>query len=295
MRTGTQIALLTAVFAGIYAALRYVPASNCNFMHYEETFVSADGLQFCGTGPTYFVDLGNLTFPVKVNLTADHPPVPGVESIYSLSLETNDGHILRPSELAVSQTRRLHLLVVDANLENYLHIHPEPVGDSGTWTFSYTPPTAGDFNLYAQFIPSLSMREMIGQTHLVVPGADAPAVHRGLAPFKDDGYVYTLTPSASQVDAGSVTTFTLGVSRADGGKVELQELMGTLAHLVAFASARDGVAHLHPTLTGNERNPTHPELSFVINLTQPGDYRLWAQVKIDNRERYVPFDVEVKG
>jgi hypothetical protein len=296
MRIGTQIALITAVFGALYAGLRYIPASNCNFLHYEETVVTADGLQFCGSGTAYFVDLEKLPFPVKVNLTADHAPAIGVESHYTLTLAKSDGSPFRPSELAVSQTRRLHLLLVDANLEDYQHIHPEPVGDSGDWTFSYTPHDAGHYHVYAQFIPSLSMREMIGQTEIVVPGdTSGPVVHRGLAPFKDDGYVYTLTPSASPVIAGSDTTYTFAVSRAGGGKVDLQEIMGTLAHLVAFDPSRDGVAHLHPTLTGHERDATHPQLSFLINLTQPGQYRLWAQVKIDNRERYVPFDVEVKS
>ena len=71
--------------------------------------------------------------------------------------------------------------------------------------------------------------------------------------------------------------------------------MGTLAHLVAFDPTRSGVAHLHPTLTGQERNPTQPQLAFLINFVQPGQYRVWAQVKIDNRERYVPFDVDVRS
>jgi hypothetical protein len=293
MHVGTQITLLTALFAGTYAAMRTIPATNCNFMHYEETVVTADGLQFCGTGTAFFVDLDKLPFPVKVNLSADHAPATGVESHYTLSLETSDGQILRPSQLAVSQTSRLHLLLVDSNLEDYQHIHPVPVGDSGQWTFPFTPHGAGQYHAYAQFIPSLSMREMIGQTQIQVPGDLGPAVHRGLAPFKDDGYVYTLTTSASPVAADSSITLTLTVQRADGGKVELQEIMGTLAHLVAFDPSRDGVAHLHPTLTGKERDPTHPQLAFLINFIQPGQYRVWGQVKINNRERYIPFDVDV--
>ncbi len=293
MHVGTQITLLTALFAGTYVAMRNIPATNCNFLHYEDTVVTADGLQFCGTGSAYFVDLDKLPFPVKVNLSADHAPASGVESHYTLSLETTDGQILRPSQLAESQTRRLHLLVVDANLEDYQHIHPEPVGDSGQWTFAFTPRGAGPYHVYAQFIPSLSMREMIGQTQIQVPGNLAPAVHRGLAPFKDDGYVYSLTTSASPVTAGSGITLTLSVQRADGGKVELQEIMGTLAHLVAFDPVRAGVAHLHPTLTGQERNPSQPQLAFLINFLQPGQYRVWAQVKMDSRERYIPFDVNV--
>jgi len=297
MRVGIQIALLTAGFAGAYAAMRQIPASNCNFLHYEQTVVTADGLQFCGSGAAYFVDLDQLPFPVTVNLTSDHTPAVGVETHYTLSLELehplDDEKKLRASQLAISQTRPLHLLVVDEQLEDYQHIHPVPVGETGDWTFSFTPKRAGNYRVYAQFIPTSSMREMIGEAKISVLGEVAPAVHRGLAPFKDDGYVYTLKSSESPVTAGTEVTLTLTVQRADGGAVQLQDIMGTLAHLVAFDPARNGVAHLHPTLTNQEKNPTQPSLAFVINFTQPGNYRVWGQVKIGDRERYVPFDVEV--
>lgn len=292
MRPAIQIGLLTACFAGGYYALRSIPASNCNFLHYEQTVTTADGLQFCGSGAAYFVDLEKLPFPVTVNLTSDHPPAPGVETHYTLTLDNAHG-TFRPSELAESQTRKLHLLLVDANLEDYQHIHPEPVGDSGQWTFAFTPHGAGPYRVYAQFIPALSLREMIGETKIIVPGSPTPAAHRGLAPFQDDGFIYSLSTSTPITPLGEDTTLTLTIRRVDDGKVILQPIMGTLAHLVAFDSARDGMAHLHPTLTNHETDPLEPSLAFQINFTQPGHYRIWGQVKINNLERYVPFDLDV--
>lgn len=293
MRTALQIGLLTACFVGGYFALRAIPAANCNFLHYEQTVVTADGLQFCGSGAAYFVDLEKLPFPVTVQLIAYSEPTLGVESHYTLDLEYPNEKPFRPSELAESQTRKLHLLLVDQNLEDYQHIHPEPVGDSGQWTFTFTPHRAGTYRVYVQLVPLLSMREMIGQSQIFIPGPVAPAVHRGLAPFQDDGYVYSLEVPTGPVALDTDATLTLTVRRADGGKVALQPIMGTLAHLVAFDPARAGVAHLHPTLTGHETDPQQPALAFQINFTQPGHYRLWGQVKIDGRERYVPFDLEV--
>lgn len=292
MRMMLQVGVLTVLFAGAYVAMRKIPSSNCNFLHYEQTVVTADGMQYCGSGAAYFVDLQKLPFPVEVQLTADRAPAPGVAANYTLKLVTNDSpDPLRPSELAVTQTQKLHLLVVDASLEDYQHIHPVPDGDSGSWTFSFTPKRPGPYHVYAQFIPSLSLREMIGETQIAVAGQSAPAAPRGLARFKEGAYVFNLntTPLAAGTDA----TLTFSVQRADGGPVQLQPVMGTLAHLVAFDPTRDGVAHLHPTLTGRETDPTHPELSFVINLAQPGRYRIWGQVKLEGVERYVPFDIEV--
>jgi hypothetical protein len=289
-----QITLLTFLFAGLYAGLRAMPGSTCNFLHYEQTVVTADGLQFCGSGAAYFVNLDSLPFPVTVKLTADRAPAVGQTTHFTLQLETpNRPDPLRPSELAVTQTQLLHLLLVDPSLEDYQHIHPVPDGESGSWTFDFTPKLPGAYKVYAQFIPTLSMREMIGQTEIVVPGESAPGVRRGLAPFKDGDYVFHLASSASPAVAGTETTLTLTVQRADGGKVDLQEIMGTVGHMVAFDDGRHGVAHLHPTLTGKERDPLQPTMAFLVNLLEPGRYRLWAQVKLDDRERYIPFDLEV--
>jgi hypothetical protein len=297
MRAMIHIGLLTALFTGGYVAMRKIPASNCNFLHYEQTVVTADGMQYCGSGAAYFVDLQKLPFPVEVKLTADHAPALDVAANYTLTLMTDKGtsyeQPLRPSELAVTQTQKLHLLVVDASLEDYQHIHPVPDGETGNWTFSFTPHRPGPYHVYAQFIPSLSMREMIGETQIAVPGDSGPSVRHGLAAFKDGDYIYNLSVPDNTLTPGADATLTLSVQRADGGKVQLQPVMGTFAHLVAFDPARDGVAHLHPTLTGKETDPTHPELSFVINLAQPGHYRIWGQVKLDDRERYVPFDIDV--
>ncbi len=293
MRTGVQITLLTALFAGVYVALREIPSSSCSFLHYDQTVVAADGMEFCGGAAAYFVDLEKLPFPVTLELAAEGAPQVGVETHYTLTIRTSDLRPLPPSKLAVTMTRKLHLLVVDASLEDYIHIHPDPVDDSGTWTFSFTPRRPGPYRVYAQFIPTDSLREMTAETQIKVPGETGPAVHRGLAPYKDGDYVYHLTASEEPLTVNTNETLTLSVQRADGGRVQLQPVMGTLAHLVVFEARRIGVAHLHPTLSDSEKDPTHPELTFLINLAEPGHYRLWGQVKIDGTERYVPFDIEV--
>jgi hypothetical protein len=89
----------------------------------------------------------------------------------------------------------------------------------------------------------------------------------------------------------------LSVEKSDHSPLELQEVMGASAHLVAFDSDRSGFAHLHPiedaspVSTPDASQPR--DLSFSLYLTDPGPYRLWAQVKVDGRERYAPFDFTV--
>lgn len=292
-RPVVQIVFLTALFVGVYAALRSIPSTNCNFLHCEQTIVTADGLQFCGSGASHFVDLSRLPFPVTVHLSSDQPAAVGQSAHYTLSIETPDGNLLRPSDIAVTQTKLIHVLLVDPSLGDYQHIHPVPDGETGQWTFDFTPRRAGTYRLLAQCVPSYTLRELVGQAQIDVPGQPSPDVPRGLKPFADDGYVYSLHTTPDAVAAGSDATLTLSVRRANGGPVTLEPVMGTLGHMVAFDTGQRGFAHLHPTLTGHERDADDPALAFVLNLATPGRYRLWGQVRLDGRERFVPFDLQV--
>jgi len=294
-RVYLQIALLTAVFAGSYFALRAIPGSSCTFLHYDQAQVTADGIQFCGTGAAPFIDVSRLPFPITVKLAGDRPAAAGEMANYTLSLETPDGKTLRPSELAITHTQKLHLLLIDPSLEDYQHIHPVPEGDSGEWTFAFAPKLPGTYKLFAEFVPAMTLHEVIGETEITAPGAPAAGVNRGLKPYSDGTYIYDLSAENGGAIAGVDATLDFTVRRKDGGEVKLEPVMGALAHLAAFDQERNGYAHLHPaaTVSAQEGNPRAPELSFAFNTGTPGRYRVWAQVQLDGQQRFVPFDLEV--
>jgi hypothetical protein len=292
-RPSLQIILLTVLFAGTYFGLRAIPGTTCTFLHYDQTQVTADGIQFCGSGAAPFVDLSRMPFPITVKLTADRPAAVGEMANYTLSLEAADGKTLRPSELAVTHTQKLHLLLIDPSLEDYQHIHPVPVGDSGEWTFSFAPQRPGAYKLFAEFVPALTLHEVIGETEITAPGAPLPGTIRGLKPYSDGEYIYTLNAPDGGPTPGVDATLTFSVQRKGGGNVTLEPVMGAPAHLAAFDQDLRGYAHLHPAPTGLENDPHRPELSFAFNTSLPGRYRVWAQVQLDGRQRFVPFDLDV--
>ena len=110
-----------------------------------------------------------------------------------------------------------------------------------------------------------------------------------------DGYRFALVPGAQPVRAKQPVDLKLVITRADGGAVPMQPVMGAFAHLVAFDEARSGFAHLHPTETDLAKppDPLRPVLNFKVTIPSPGRYVIWAQVKIDGREIFVPFWVDV--
>jgi hypothetical protein len=71
--------------------------------------------------------------------------------------------------------------------------------------------------------------------------------------------------------------------------------MQSFAHLVGFSENRETVIHVHP-LGEEPRSPNQrggPSLKFHIMFTKPGWYRLFVQLKAEDKDVFVPIDVMV--
>lgn len=293
-KTLFQVGLITLVCVGTYFALRSLPDTRCEFLHYEATSVTDNGIEFCETSPASFLDLERLIFPVNMQLTLDSEPQVGQKSLVKLALSTQGGSPILPHELAITHTERLHLLVVDPSLRDYHHIHPEALGPNGEWTFAFKPRLAGVYQLYAEMVPVRTRRKAIATGAIKVPGIpQSPEVTRRLESSVAD-YHFTLEVEPEHPQIWQDNGITLRVNKPGGGDVVLQEIMGAYAHMVAFDNERSGFAHMHPTVTGKENSP-QPEVGFIFNTSKPGHYRIWAQVKLEDRTVFAPFDLEVKG
>jgi hypothetical protein len=291
-----QCTLITAGFAGAYVGLRNIPVQNCEFLHYETTGTTVDGDEVCSANaPPLFMDLTRLRFPVNLELRFNGPLEPGRTAYGTLTLVTDGGEVLLPHELAVVHTEKVHLMLVDNSLEDYHHLHPEPMGPNGQWRFSFTPREGGDYRAIAEAVPLRTRRQVSADTWLEVGGAPlAPLLKTRKVSARHGDYRFTLDAPAGKLPRGRDNPLSLTVRHAGGGPVELQEIMGDYAHMVAFDKDRAGYAHLHPVQTGKEEDPTAPRMGFTFNSAKPGLYRLWAQVKLDGQEIAVPFDLSVE-
>ncbi len=293
MKLILQIAAITGICALGYAGLRSIPQVNCSFLHYQAPEVTADGLEFCGSEGPMFLDLTQLRFSVTLALATDGTPEAGKESLFSLRLTTPSGKLLLPHDLVVTHTERLHVLIVDPSLGDYHHIHPEPVGLTGEWQFSFTPKHGGTYRLFAEMVPVRTPRTVIATGEIDVAGAPRAAHLDVVSKQRIGEYRFELNSTGGDLRVNQENGLTLRVYReGSDDPVELQAVMGSLAHVVAFDEQLNGFAHLHPKFTGRERNPV-PELAFAFNTNQPGAYRLWTQVKLDGQEIFAPFDLKV--
>jgi hypothetical protein len=295
--------VITVVALALFLLLRWLPLAD-GALHYSDFGAGERGfLEFCEPGSPQFAPVDRVHSPVALTLRADEPLRLGVTAWVTAQLTTASGKPITADDLLVVHTRKLHLLLIAAaTLDDYQHVHPEPGTESGKFVFSFTPREAGRYRVFADFMPRATGRSLYAGAQLEVPGNRTIRTRSGAGSFpelitKADGLVFRLTLDQPPVRINQTAQMVLTVAREQGGAPELEDIMGAPAHLVAFDERCSGFAHLHPaapTAEVPQETDAGRRLAFAIHLPDPGHYRLWAQVRVDGRDVFAPFDVKVE-
>jgi hypothetical protein len=289
-----QVAWITAAAVAVFLGLRVLPTgTSLSHMDFRVDARGAGSIEFCDPLNPQFIPVVAVRSPVSMSLATDAPAVVGRPVQARVVLRTGSGKPIAPEDLVVTHTRRLHLLLVDPTLADYQHVHPEPAGPAGEWTFSFTPARPGAYRIFSDFTPAATGRGLYASTDLMVGAGDAaaPAAARVEAALE-----FELRTTPQPVRAGQPLDLRFAVVRRGGGPVGLEPVMGAFAHLVAFDTARSGFAHLHPAEAdvAVRPDPVAPVLNFKLTIPQPGRYVVWAQVNVAGAERFVSFTLDVE-
>lgn len=183
-------------------------------------------------------------------------------------------------------TRDLHLYVVSADLTTFRHLHPV-MADDGTWTAPVQLPAGGDHRVVAEFVA----RDSGGNGDHLVLGESVP-VPSGPATFDAPADpVLEVTATESPV-AGPNGRMELTVTDRDGEPVRLGTYLGAFGHVTGFHTGSGAMVHVHP-LDAPAVTEDGSALSFHTEIDDPGDYRLFVQVRVDGYLHTVPVAVTV--
>ncbi|KXU34947.1 hypothetical protein AXK12_06155 [Cephaloticoccus capnophilus] len=309
-----QIGAITAVAVAVYVGFRVMPTGT-NLSHMDFRVEGENTLQMCDPGNPQFLPVVNVRSPVSLALSPSAAvPRAGEEWTTTLRLTTYQGKAIGPADLWRVHTEFLHLMIIDPDLLDYHHIHPQPTDTPGEWQFSFTPRYGGEYRIFADFTPAATGLGLYASAQVLVEGAAPSAeevtaaqvpswrsqiagVDFELKPIAEKGATKAAQAEAtSEVRARREVTMRLALSRADGGEVPLLPIMDAFAHVVAFDIGRTGFAHLHPQETdlNTPPDPQNPALTFRVLIPSPGRYVAWAQVNHAGTERFAPFWFEVK-
>ncbi len=291
-----QITLITMACVTVYFVLRSLPVEECEFLHYGE-FINSEGvIEGCGYEETEFFDMTQIRFPILAELVPDTEPTMGEPVNFTLSLFTTTGKPIRWEDIAVSHTERVHAMVVDPSLQDYQHLHPQPAGPEGYYTFSMIPEKAGPYAVYLDFIPMISSRRTLLECDFEVKGAPENPKPNTRLTHSAHGLEFSFKPLEQSLITGEELLFELDVVNPTGSPTRFTPVMDSYAHVVAFDELGTGFAHMHPQNPFVEgQDPFNPDLTFTFKFDKPGYYRVWAQVVVNDQHLFLPFDLMIDG
>lgn len=292
----TQIIWITMGALAVFVGMRFLPTGT-NLNHMDFRVSGQNAIEFCDPANPQFIPVVAVRSPVAMTVRWEAPLTAGREAKGEVILQTASGKPVEAQDLVVAHTRKLHLLIVDPSLTDYQHVHPEPGRARGEWVMRWTPRRGGAYRVFADFTPAATGRGLYASAEADVAEAGSERGANGLRRPADEPspYTFALAPAVAPFRAGQPADLKFSVSRADGGAVPMEPVMGAFAHLVAFDEARSGFAHLHPTEMDLEKKPdaVRPELNFKITIPRAGRYVIWAQVNLGGSEVFAPFEFQV--
>lgn len=300
-RAVRQTLVITVIAVVAYVGIRNLPVDS-GALHYDDFGAGQGGpLEFCEPGGPQFVPVDRVRSPVVMTLRTEAAGAlrAGAAARLTVALTSASGKPVTEADLLVVHTQKLHLLVIDPALEDYQHLHPVATTVAGEYAVEFTPRRAGEYRVFADFTPRPTGRALYAGARLEVAAtgdAGATAVSRPTDETREvvvDGFRFALALDREPPRINELAELRLSVLRPDGAPAALDEIMGARAHVVAFDLGRTGFAHLHPMPAAGGESAGAP-LRFQLSLADPGTYRLWAQVKIDGRERFAPFTLSVR-
>jgi len=184
-------------------------------------------------------------------------------------------------------TKELHLYVVNDELTVFRHLHPTRDED-GSWTAPFDVPDAGGYRVVAEFI---AVDEGGNGDHVVLGRPLAlPPGDPGDTAAEDRAVSVSVAEAPTTGPNGELRLVVRDTAR---GPVELGTYLGAYAHVTGFHRETGAMVHLHP-LGAPEVTRAGSELTFHAEIPDPGDYRLFAQVRVDGFLHTVPVELTVE-
>jgi Heavy metal binding domain len=284
-------------------ALQIMPALWSCPMHQELMKTAAGNCSICSMPlePIYVTQPQLTQAPIiRAEIVANSPLEIGKRADLRIRLFfVDNGQPVALSDLEETHTRKIHLLVSDISETDYHHEHPEPVGD-GEYAFSFIPQRPDTYRIWADLLPArthvqqYSVADIPSSTPRQAKMAENEPENRHA---EIDGYKFDLSFEKELIHERDTIAGKLRVTQPDGQPCnKLGVVMGAFGHFVGFGDDFATVLHLHPVgpLITDPEARGGPELSFYFRSNKTGLFRLFAQVKIDGKDFFPRFVLQVQ-
>lgn len=193
-----------------------------------------------------------------------------------------------PDDLLITHEKKLHLLIYDPALQEFVHEHPG--FQNGLWKTKFNLPRNGSYFIWAQG-QLKDKTEFNALTRLSIEGgkAENPAPPRlkNIRTSTVDDISVKLSPE--KLRAGKMALVKISFTTKENKPAKMEPYLGAFAHVVAVSSDGKEMIHVHP-MNGNAPN----EGMIHALFPKAGAYRVWVQFIAEGKLLVAPLSVEVR-
>jgi hypothetical protein len=187
----------------------------------------------------------------------------------------------------IEHARRMHLIVVRRDFENFQHLHPRMARD-GTWATRLDLSESGPYRAFADF--KVDSRKLVLATSVYARGGFRPVPLPRPAASASAGKGYEVRLRSAEPRAGAPTPLEFEVRRRGGAVVrDLEPYLGARGHLVALRQGDLAYLHTHP----EDRATRGDSIHFETEYPTAARYRLFLQFKHEGRVETAAFTQKV--
>lgn len=197
-----------------------------------------------------------------------------------LTIDVKD-HEQNPVELEVSHEKIMHLIVVNADLNEYHHLHPEEQGN-GRYTLNFDLSE----NTYKVFIDIKPKDLAYHVRPIELHVGSGHTEHRENSLKADTNLTKTINGKTVELKTTDLAANKDVTLTFDTKGVTPQPYLGALGHVVILDENAGEFIHVHPA--------SNDETVFETKFNKPGIYKLWGEFNFDGKVNAYPFVIEVK-
>lgn len=196
----------------------------------------------------------------------------------------------RATKFETMHEKLFHLFLVSADLEYFVHTHPELKAD-GTFRLTTTLPKPGIYKILAdvypaggtpqllpRFLTTAGYTKSIGESIVTPPG--------DLVEKQTENLHVKLRMEPAEPIPGTKTMLFFELSPEEG----VEPYLGAMGHMLAVSNDLIDAMHEHPFLvTGTS------QIQFNIYFPREATYRIWVQFQRKGIVNTAQFTIPVKG
>lgn len=183
--------------------------------------------------------------------------------------------------------KKIHVIVVSADLGWYNHIHPDFQPD-GSYTVTETFPAAGEYIVFADYHPTGAGNQVQRRTINVSGEPKAKEVFQTESlTTQVDGYQVKLLPLSGRFLTNNMNHVSVEVTRDGKPVTNFESVMGAKGHLVIISGDGQQYLHVHP-------EEVDGQLDMHTSFDKAGLYRAFFQFQTNGNLHTSYFTIDVK-